>query len=78
MILFRRNMTYYDLHASQSGLPTAFAKNISHIYCKEDERSGHNMNETLQDLEQKREVVEKDIDFLFETLQKEITAQKKI
>ena len=36
------------------------------------------MNETLQDLEQKREVVEKDIDFLFETLRKEITAQKKI
>ncbi len=36
------------------------------------------MNETLQDLEQKREVVEKDIDFLFETLQKEIKAQKKI
>ena len=30
------------------------------------------MNETLQDLEQKREVVKKDIDFLFETLQKEI------
>ncbi len=36
------------------------------------------MNETLQDLEQKREVVEKDIDFLFETLKKEIKAQKKI
>lgn len=36
------------------------------------------MNETLQDLKQKREVIEKDIDFLFETLQKEITAQKKI
>ena len=36
------------------------------------------MNETLQDLEQKREVVEKDIDFLFETLKKEIKEQKKI
>ena len=30
------------------------------------------MNETLQDLEQKREVVKKDIDSLFETLQEEI------
>ena len=30
------------------------------------------MNETLYDLEQKREVVKKDIEFLFETLQEEI------
>ncbi len=36
------------------------------------------MNETLQDLEQKREVVKKDIEFLFKTFQKEIKAQKKI
>ncbi len=36
------------------------------------------MNETLQDLERKREVVKNDIEFLFETLQKEIKAQKKI
>ena len=46
---------------------------ISHIIiAKKTERSGHDMNETLQDLEQKREVVKKDIDFLFETLQMEI------
>lgn len=36
------------------------------------------MNETLYDLDQKRKVVKKDIEFLFETLQKEIKAQKKI
>ncbi len=36
------------------------------------------MNETLNDLEQKREVVKKDIEFLFETLQEEIKTQKKI
>ncbi len=36
------------------------------------------MNETLYDLEQKREVVKKDIEFIFETLQEEIKAQKKI
>lgn len=37
-----------------------------------------NMDETLHDLEQKRLVVEKDIEFLFETLQEEIKVQKKI
>ena len=31
------------------------------------------MNETLYDLEQKREVVRRDIEFLFKTLQKEAT-----
>ena len=36
------------------------------------------MNETLYDLEQKREVVEQDIQALYETLQKEINEQKKI
>ena len=36
------------------------------------------MNETLQDLEQKREVVEKDIDFLFETLKEEINRKQKM
>ena len=30
------------------------------------------MNETLYDLEQKREVVKREIEFLFETLQNEI------
>lgn len=30
------------------------------------------MNETLYDLEQKREIVKKDIEFLFEALQEEI------
>ena len=49
----------------------AFAKNIIHIYCKENERSGHNMNETLQDLEQKRNAVELDIQALYETLKNE-------
>ena len=36
------------------------------------------MNETLYDLEQKREAVEQDIQALYETLQKEINEQKKI
>ena len=36
------------------------------------------MNETLQDLEQKRNAVELDIQALYETLQKEISEQKKI
>ena len=59
-------------------MQTAFAKNIIHIYCKENERSGHDMNETLYDLEQKRKAVEQDIQALYETLQKEISEQKKI
>lgn len=36
------------------------------------------MNETLYDLEQKRNAVELDIQALYETLQKEISKQKKI
>lgn len=36
------------------------------------------MNETLQDLEQKRNAVELDVQALYETLQKEINEQKKI
>ena len=36
------------------------------------------MNETLYDLEQKRKVVEQDIQALYETLQKKINEQKKI
>ena len=36
------------------------------------------MNETLEDLERKRVVVEKDIEALYETLQKEINALKKV
>ena len=36
------------------------------------------MNETLEDLERKRNAVELDIQALYETLQKEIKAQKKI
>ena len=36
------------------------------------------MNETLDDLEQKRNAVELDIQALYETLQKEINEQKKI
>ena len=36
------------------------------------------MNETLYDLEQKRKAVEQDIQALYETLQKEISKQKKI
>ena len=36
------------------------------------------MNETLYDLEQKRKAVEQDIQALYETLQKEISEQKKI
>ena len=59
-------------------MQTAFAKNISHIYCKENERSDLDMNETLYDLEQKRNAVELDIQALYETLQKEINEQKKI
>ncbi len=34
------------------------------------------MNETYYDLEQKRKAVEKDIEALFETLQKEINLKK--
>ena len=34
------------------------------------------MNETLQDLEQKRKAVEQDIQALYETLQKEIKAKQ--
>ncbi len=36
------------------------------------------MNETLYDLEQKRKAVEQDIEALYETLQQEISEQKKI
>ena len=36
------------------------------------------MNETLYDLEQKRNAVEQDIQALYETLVKEINEQKKI
>ena len=36
------------------------------------------MNEILYDLEQKRKVVEQDIQALYETLQMEINEQKKI
>lgn len=36
------------------------------------------MNETLYDLEQKRNAVELDIQALYETLQKEISEQKKM
>lgn len=36
------------------------------------------MNETLYDLEQKRNAVELEIQALYETLQKEISEQKKI
>ena len=36
------------------------------------------MNETLYDLEQKRNAIELDIQALYETLQKEIDEQKKI
>ena len=36
------------------------------------------MNETLQDLEQKRNAVELDIQALYETLQQEINEQKKM
>lgn len=35
------------------------------------------MNETLEDLEQKRNAVELDIQALYETLQKEISEQKR-
>ena len=53
-------------------MQTAFAKNIYHIYCKENEKEQTKMNETLYDLEQKRKAVEQDIQALYETLQKEI------
>ena len=33
------------------------------------------MNETLEDLEQKRKAVEKDIEALFETLQREVKTE---
>ena len=59
-------------------MQTAFAKNIIHIYCKENERSRHDMNETIYELEQKRKAVEQDIEALYETLQQEISEQKKI
>ena len=36
------------------------------------------MNETLYDLEQKRKAVEQDNEALYETLQQEISEQKKI
>lgn len=36
------------------------------------------MNETIYDLEQKRKAVEQDIEALYETLQQEISEQKKI
>ena len=52
---------------------------ISIIFiAKKTERSDRNMNETLYDLEQKRNAIELDIQALYETLQKEIDEQKKI
>lgn len=45
---------------------------------KKAERSEKKMSETLYDLEEKRIVVEQDIQALYETLQKEINTQKKI
>ncbi len=45
---------------------------------KKTERSDYDMNETLYDLEQKRNAVELDIQALYETLQKELSKQKKI
>ena len=36
------------------------------------------MNETIYNLEQKRKAVEQDIQALYETLQKELSEQKKI
>ena len=45
---------------------------------KKTERSDINKKETLYDLEQKRNAVELDIQALYETLQKEISEQKKI
>ena len=36
------------------------------------------MNETLYDLEQKRNAVEQDVQALYETLQKKINEEKKI
>lgn len=65
-------MTYYGLYQSCKVLQTAFAKNIIHIYCKENGKEQIKMNETLYDLEQKRKAVEQDIQALYETLQKEI------
>ena len=59
-------------------MQTAFAKNIIHIYCKEKRKEQTKMNETLYDLEQKRKAVEQDIEALYETLQQEISEQKKI
>ena len=53
-------------------MQTAFAKNIIHIYCKENGKEQTKMNETLYDLEQKRNAVELDIQALYETLQEEI------
>ena len=44
---------------------------FSHTYCKENGKGRHRMNETLDDLKRKREVVIKDIGFLFEMLQRE-------
>ena len=42
------------------------------------ERRDFDMNETIYDLEQKRNAVELDIQALYETLQKEINEEKKI
>ena len=54
-----------------------FTTNINHIYCEENGKERHNMNETLYDLEQKRNAVELDIQALYETLQQEIKENKK-
>ena len=52
-------------------MQTAIYKNIYHIYFDENGKEQTKMNETLYDLEQKRNAVEQDIQALFETLQKE-------
>lgn len=59
-------------------MQTAIYENIYHIYCEENGKEQTKMNETLYDLEQKRNAVELDIQALYETLQKEINEQKKI
>ena len=59
-------------------MQTAICKKIYHIYCKENGKEQTKMSETLYDLEQKRKAAEQDIQALYETLQKEISEQKKI
>ena len=59
-------------------MQTAFLNKYSHTYFKNNGKEQRKMNETLYDLEQKRNAVELDIQALYETLQKEISKQKKI